>query len=137
MVNYPRRKLFGCNYLGTIFLGGNCTERGWVIVRGVIVWGATVLSGNYPEENCLWWQSSRGQLYGEELSRGEVLGQYPLDNYPPGNCTPENCSQGNCTLGNCSPENSHLRRLPPGQFPPKTIAQRTIPLDNSHLGVLY
>ena len=23
-VNYPRRKMYGCNYLGAIFLGGNC-----------------------------------------------------------------------------------------------------------------
>ena len=30
-VNYPRRILCGCNYLGAIFLGGNCTR---VIVRG-------------------------------------------------------------------------------------------------------
>ena len=34
--NYPRRKLSGCNYLGAIFLGGNCA-RG-ALVHGVIVW---------------------------------------------------------------------------------------------------
>ena len=39
-VNYPRRKLPRCNYLGTIFLGGNCP--GLNCLRG------NFLKGNYP-----------------------------------------------------------------------------------------
>ena len=47
-VNYPRRKLSGYNYLGAIFLGGNCTGGNYpgVIVWGTVVRGATVLGGN-------------------------------------------------------------------------------------------
>ena len=39
-VNYHRRKLPGCNYLGAIFPDGNCL--------GVIIWGAIVLGGHCP-----------------------------------------------------------------------------------------
>ena len=44
-VNYPRRKLSGFNYLGTIFLGANCLRDN---CPGVIVWGAIILGGNCP-----------------------------------------------------------------------------------------
>ena len=53
-VNYPRRKLSGCNYLVAIFLGGNCL--------GEIVQEAFVLVG----------QLSGGKLSREELSCSRV-----------------------------------------------------------------
>ena len=47
------RRLSECNYLGAIFLIGNCqgvNARG-VIVWGAIVQGAIILGGNCPEGN--------------------------------------------------------------------------------------
>ena len=61
-VNYPRRKLPGCNHLGAIFLGGtspgcNCTGGNYLRVGAIvlggnclggIVQGAIALGGNCP-----------------------------------------------------------------------------------------
>ena len=59
-VNYPRRKLFGCNYLGTIFLSGNCPGENCpgTIDQG----GGNCLGGNCPSNNYPRWELSRGQL---------------------------------------------------------------------------
>ena len=42
------RKLSSCNYLGAIFLGGNCTGGG----GGVNFMGAVALGRNCPGGNC-------------------------------------------------------------------------------------
>ena len=48
-VNYPRRKLSGCNYLGAIFLCENCS-------------GGNCLGAVCQGGNCLGGQLSRGEL---------------------------------------------------------------------------
>ena len=44
-INYRRRKLSGCNYLGAIFLSENCPG---VIVRRAIMLGSNCPGGNGP-----------------------------------------------------------------------------------------
>ena len=51
-VNYPRRKLSVCNYVGAIFLGGNSAG-----VKGP---ESTCLRGNCPGDNCPRWELSVG-----------------------------------------------------------------------------
>ena len=60
-VNYPRRKLFGFNYLGTIILSRNCPGEncpGTIDPGG----GGNCLGGNCPSNNYPRWELSRGQL---------------------------------------------------------------------------
>ena len=56
-VNYHRRKLSECNFLGATFLGGNCPGD---ICLGAIALGGNCLGGNCLEGNCPRWQLSRG-----------------------------------------------------------------------------
>ena len=48
-INYRRRKLSGCNFLGAIFLSENCPGSN---CPGVIVRRAIMLGSNCPGGNC-------------------------------------------------------------------------------------
>ena len=60
--------MFRCNYLGAIFLGGNCPEgnclAGICPRRELCGRGAIILGGNCPGGNCL------GESSGRQLFRG-------------------------------------------------------------------
>ena len=55
-----------CNYLGAIFLGGNCPEgncsAGICPRRELCGRGAIILGGNCPGGNCPRWKLSGGQF---------------------------------------------------------------------------
>ena len=55
-VNYPRRKMSRCNYLGAIFLGGNCPE-GNCSAGNCPRWELCGRGANYPR-----WELPGGQL---------------------------------------------------------------------------
>lgn len=54
-VNYPRRKMSRCNYLGAIFLGGDCPEGN---CPGGNCQGDNCLGGNHPVDNYPRWELS-------------------------------------------------------------------------------
>ena len=72
-INYPRRNLYGCNYLGAIFLGVNCPGEG---------------GGNCPEGNCRRWELSGGKCLGGNGPRWQLFGG---SNCLGGNFPGENC----------------------------------------------
>ena len=77
MVNYPRRKLPGCNHLGAIFLGGtspgcNCTGGNY-LRRGGNCPRWELSREDCPGGNCPRWQLSGGEVI---VQRGIVLFPY-------------------------------------------------------------